>query len=124
MRGTGRGRLRCRRGVRGGMRKVRGRAPLPHRFLTWVFTTLASWGLFVRGGGGVVSPSGQPPIGILLYFNSTYDISAAEVRTKNNGNHWTGYEFRGVVSKLAWRSLRAHLSAARFALENAADSAA
>ena len=90
MRGTGRGRLRCRRGVRGGMRKVRGRAPLPHRFLTWVFTTLASWGLFVWGGGGVVSPSGQPPIGILLYFNSTYDISAAEVRPRIDGNHWTG----------------------------------
>ena len=67
---------------------------------------------------------GPAPIGILLYFNSTYDISAAEVRPRNHEDRWTGYGFRGVVSEMARRSLRAQISAARFALENAADSAA
>ena len=100
------------------------RPPFPHRFLTCVLTALAALGMFVWGGGGVVSSRGQSPIGILLYFNSTYDISAGEVRALIGGNHWTGYEFRGVVSKTAWRSFCLRINAARLALENAEDSAA
>ena len=56
------------------------RPPFPHRFLTCVLTALAALGMFVWGGGGVVSSRGQSPVGIILYFNSTYAISAAEVR--------------------------------------------
>ena len=100
------------------------RRPLPRRFLTCVFTTTALRGTFVWGGRGVVSPPGPSPIGILLYFNSTYDISAAEVRPRNDGKQWTGYEFRGVVSTFARRSFCLHINAARLALENARDLAA
>ena len=89
-----------------------------------MFATVATWGMFVWGGRGVVSSLAHPPIGILLYFNSTYDISAAEARPWNHGKHWTGHEFRGVVSKIVWRSCCLHVNAARLALENAGEWAA
>ena len=41
------------------------RPPIPHRFLTCAFTTVASWGMFVWGGRGVVSPLGHPQ---LVYY--------------------------------------------------------
>ena len=41
------------------------RPPFPHRFLTCVSTTVASWGVFVWGGRGVVSPLARPQ---LVYY--------------------------------------------------------
>ena len=42
-----------------------GAPPIPLRFLTCAFSTVASWGMFVWGGRGVVSPLDHPQ---LVYY--------------------------------------------------------